>query len=397
MTRSLPGLNILVVGGGMISREVILPTLFQERRRGTVAQVAVAARTGKTIRSLRRAFPKEPLIGFPSGRETDPKAYEKAIARLAPPACVIVATPDDLHTDVVLCAIRHGIDCIVEKPLCLRAREARAIARAASRKGVYVLTDYHKRHDRAVRLLKRRVRQGELGEILHGYAWIEEKKEMPLKNFARWCERSSSFEYIGVHYVDVFHYVTGLLPKRLCAFGQKKFLPSAGKNAYDAIEALIEWRNGSALWVETAWVCSDAQSALTSQGMHLHGTLGEYRADHKDRNLSIVSDARGFQHVNPNFFQGYDSFDDGTEYVGYGYDSILQGLNDVRRIASETADLPPAKALARRKALLARWATSRALPEQALIGTAVIEGVRLSLSKGGRFVAFDERWNPRLE
>ena len=63
---------------------------------------------------------------------------------------------------------------------------------------------------------------------------------MPMKAFAAWAEHSSSFEYIGVHYVDVYYFVTGLKPKRVAAFGQKKWLPTQGKDAYDAVQAVIE-------------------------------------------------------------------------------------------------------------------------------------------------------------
>ena len=54
-------------------------------------------------------------------------------------------------------------------------------------------------------------------------------------------------------------------PERVVAFGQKKFLPKQGLKAYDAIQATIEWRDGSVLFVQTSWVCSDHNSALTNQ------------------------------------------------------------------------------------------------------------------------------------
>ena len=49
-------LDALVVGGGMISLEVILPTLFQERRRGKIGKVSVAARRTKTTGTVRETF-----------------------------------------------------------------------------------------------------------------------------------------------------------------------------------------------------------------------------------------------------------------------------------------------------------------------------------------------------
>ena len=397
------GLPVLLVGGGMISRDVILPTLFQERRRGNVGDISIASRRPETILGLREAFPSEAFEGYPDPARavagaSDPEAYKRALAELTGNGIVIIATPDHLHTPVILDAIASSHHVIVEKPLCLKVAEAHQIADAAGRKGIYVLTDYHKRHDRAIRAARYRYRRGEFGEMLHGHAWIEEKREMPLKVFARWCERSSPFEYIGVHYADAYYFITGLRPRRLVAFGQKKLLPKRGKDAFDAVQATIEWADGSVLFIQTSWVCSEFNSALTNQGLQLSGTEGEYWADHKDRGLHFVTQGRGFEHFNPNFFKPYDDFDvEGeSEYVGYGYDSIVQGLNDIRGIQRATEGMEAEDALARRREIIAKLEPLRPLPSQALIGTAINDGVRLSIQNGNRFVAFDDRMYPKL-
>ncbi|MGB9598054.1 MAG: Gfo/Idh/MocA family protein, partial [Candidatus Poribacteria bacterium] len=306
---------VLVVGGGMISEEVILPTVFQEQKRGRVGNVSIASRRAKTISHLKDVFKKYEFRGYPDPqKESDPERdhsdiYKQAIADLEDHGVVIVATPDHLHTPVILSAISAGHHVIVQKPLCLKVSEAHQILELSMDKGIYVLTDYHKRHDRAIRAVKFKYSQGDLGEMLHGHAWIEEKREMSLEVFARWCEKSSPFEYIGVHYADAYYYITGLKPKKLTAFGQKKFLPKHGKDAFDAVQATIEWEDGSVLFIQTSWVCSEYNSALTNQGLQLSGTEGEYWADHKDRNLHFVTQKKGYEDFNPNFFKGYNDWD----------------------------------------------------------------------------------------
>jgi predicted dehydrogenase len=268
----------------------------------------------------------------------------------------------------------------------------------ASKNGVYVLTDYHKRHDPAVRGAKYKYLQGELGELLHGHAWIEERREMPLQHFARWCEESSPFEYIGIHYVDVYYFITGLKPKRLVAFGQKKLLPKLGKNTFDSVQATIEWEDGSVFWVQTAWVCSEYNSALTNQGLQLLGTQGEYWADHKDRRCHFVTQKNRYEDYNPNFFKTFDSWelDEDYEVRGYGYDSIVQGINDIAMLNAETAGLDVNEAHLKRKQIIKKLESKRALPSQALVGTAVNEAVRLSIANNSRFVSFDVKMNPVL-
>ena len=401
MTTPLP---VLVVGGGMITREVILPTLFQERRRGKVGDISVVSRRARTIAHLRDLFPDEPFTGYPDPETTDPEAshpelYRHVIAGLPADAAVIVATPDHLHTPVIMTSIETGHHLVVQKPLCLKTAEAHQIARAAHEAGIYVYTDYHKRHDPAIRAARYRFRRGDLGQMLYGSAWIEERREMPLIHFRRWAAESSPFEYIGVHYTDAYYFITGLKPRRVVAFGQRKLLPQHGMpDTYDAVQAVIEWEDGSVLWVQTSWVASDKQTALTRQGMHLVGTEGEYWADHKDRNVHFVTQKDGFEHYNPLFFKTYDSWEaEGeTEVFGYGYDSIVQGLDDIRRIQAETAGLPEEEARRRRQELIARLEPLRPLPSQALIGTAINEAVRLSLDNGSCYVTFGPELTPAL-
>lgn len=395
-------IDVLVVGGGMISKEVILPTLFQEQKNGRIGNISISSLTGDIIRELQGMFPK--FTGYPDPdvhgeTERFPDMYKDAIKALPENGVVICATPDHLHTPVINAAIEIGRHVIVEKPLCLKVAEAKEIIRTSDEKGLYILTDYHKRHDRAVRAARYKFRSGQLGEMLHGHAWIEEPKYMALQVFKDWCEKSSSFEYIGVHYADAYYFITGLKPKRLVAFGQKKFLPTMGKNAYDANQVTIEWEDGSVFFIQTSWVNNEKNSAMTNQGMQLLGTMGEYWADHKARGLHFVTEEKGYEDYNPNFFKQYDSWDFPGEVdnVGYGYESIVQGINDIRRIGEATVGMSDADALATRKAMIKEMEETRGLPRQALIGVAINNAMRMSADAGGKFVSFDDEMNISFE
>jgi len=395
-------LPVLLVGGGMISEEVVMPTIFQERRLGKLGPIAISALDAKRLAHLKEAFPKEEFRCYPDpGKDinaVDPELYKTAIEELDPKGVVIVATPDHFHTPVIMEAIRAGHHVVCMKPLCLKVAEAHQIMEQARKLGRCVYTDYHKRHDRAVRAARYRYRKGDLGQMLHGHAWLEEKKAIALEVFKDWCEKSSPFEYVGVHYVDAYYFITGLRPRRVIAFGQKKFLPSKGKNAFDAVQATIEWEDDSILFIQTSWVSPDSDTAWANQGMELRGTKGEYFSHHKDRNTYFVTDDYGFEHYNPNFFKPYDDWNEPgrMQYVGYGYDSIVLGLDDIRRIHQATVGLPEQQALAKRQAMIAALEDIRPLPNQALIGTAVNEAVRLSIDNNSRWVAFDEKMYPRV-
>ncbi len=384
-------LNVLIVGGGMISQEVILPTVFQQRRAGKIRDVLVVSRRAQTIQTLRRQFPNENFHAWPdpdtvNPQESFPDIYRDAIQKLKPPGVVIVATPDHLHTPVILCAIDNGFDVIVQKPLCLDIAGARKILQTAQTAQRYVYTDFHKRHDPALRACQYKYRRGLLGEALCSHAWIEERREMPLKNFALWAEQSSSFEYIGCHYVDMFHFITGLMPRKVIAFGQKKFLPEHGKNAFDAVQAIIEWENGSVQYVQSSWVLPDANPNLTNQGFQITCTEGEFRADNADRNSNFVSTPNGFERFNPHFFKPYLDWDnfDRDYWTGYGGESIIQPIDDIIKLHQHPE---------RRQQLLADFEKTRPVPRQAMIATAVIQAARMSLDRHNAPVILDQNLN----
>ena len=397
--------DVLVIGGGMICEEAVLPTVFQERRLGNVSKVTVVSLNSGIIARLREVFPDEEFVGLPDPETTPPDqnmptAYKDALAEMGENGLVYVTTPDHLHTQMVLDAVNAGLDVVCMKPLCLKMDEAWQIIELAERKNAYVFTEYHKRRDRAVRALRYRFRRGDLGEPLYGHAWIEEPKYMPLDKFKLWAEKSSPFEYIGTHYADVYHYVTGLQPKRVVTFGQKKYLPTTGSNAYDAIQAVIEWEDGSAFWIQTSWVCPNDNAKMTQQGMMFQGTKGEYKAEHADRNCYFVTDEGGFEHYNPNFMKPYDDWDTpgGTDWTGYGYESNSMGIRDKLKILAACEGKSPEEQAAARRELLQQWDATgcRAMPRQALIGVAINQAVRMSVDAGGKFVTFGEKLSPHL-
>ena len=398
--------DVLVIGGGMICEDAVLPTLFQERRRGNVGKLQVVSLNAGIIKRLQTVFPDEPFDGVPDPArfpldQNMPTEYKRLMKELGPHGLVYVATPDNFHTAMALESLEAGHHVVCMKPLCLKVNEAYQIIESAKQHAGYVFTEYHKRRDRAARALRYRYRRGDLGEALYGHAWIEEPKYMALDKFKLWAEKSSPFEYIGTHYADLYYYVTGLLPRRVVAFGQKKFLPTHSSKAYDAIQTVVEWENGSAFWIQTSWVCSVKNAQMTQQGMMLQGTRGEYKSDHANRNTYFVTDDSGFEHYNPNFMKPYDSWNPGekVDYTGYGYESNAQGVYDVQRLLRETDGLSKEAAFKKRREMIAAWEKNgcRALPDQALIGVAINEAVRLSVDNGGRAVTFDEKLYPHLQ
>ena len=135
---------------------------------------------------------------------------------MPPRNIVVVAVPDQLHFDVIMTALRHDQHVCAVKPLVLKHAEAMEIEREAHARGLVVGVEYHKRFDDRSLMARRKYRAGLFGEFKLGTACLMEKWYYRHSNFQNWMttENSDAFTYIGCHYVDLVHFITGLLPDR---------------------------------------------------------------------------------------------------------------------------------------------------------------------------------------
>ena len=95
--------------------------------------------------------------------------------------------------------------------------------------------------------------------------------------------------YIGCHYVDLVHFVTGLLPSAVSVYGVLDELPN-GKQGYLWTDARVLWENGACLNVQNSLSFPDAAPGPNTQGMTLYCTGGGRGAliDHSDQYRGIA-------------------------------------------------------------------------------------------------------------
>jgi predicted dehydrogenase len=127
-------LDLLIIGGGMITHDLILPSAYHLQRLGRVGRISVCALNSPPLRALaqsaelQQAFPGqsfEPLPGL--GEPPDrmfPDLYRNALAHLSPRQAVIVAVPDQFHFEMVMTALEHDQHVLCVKPLVLQYEHA---------------------------------------------------------------------------------------------------------------------------------------------------------------------------------------------------------------------------------------------------------------------------------
>jgi len=270
---------------------------------------------------------------------------------------------------------------LVVKPLVPTIAEAEQLIQAAQKAAVYGAVEFHKRWDFANLKMKQAIENGSLGKLLNINVEYSQRKIIPTEAFSSWIDYTNIFQYLGVHYVDIIHFITKDCPGRLVATGQKQWLQEQGTDSYDAIQVLIEWSSGFVSTIATNWIDPKCSTAMSQQKMKIIGTKGRLESDQTDRGLRIFTDDC-FEEVNPYFCQSYPTLDGkNIEYQGYGIQSICQFLQDVKSIVD--GQHKPEDFRGRRPTFA-----------DSLVSTAVVEAANLSLENDSKWVYFGEKLEP---
>ncbi|MBM4039491.1 MAG: Gfo/Idh/MocA family oxidoreductase [Planctomycetes bacterium] len=242
---------------------------------------------------------------------------------------VTVVTPDHLHRRFVVGCLKAGKHVLVEKPLDVTVEGCDEMIAEADKAGRILQVDFHKRFDPYHRQLAARVAAGAIGNPLYGYAWMEDRIEVPRDWFPHWAPQSSPFWFLGVHMVDLIRFCTRAKGVSVFASGAKKKLASLGIDAWDCVNARIVFDDGSTFAVDTSWVLPDRFEAVVNQGIRIVGTEGAIEVDSQNRGAEACTAAEGQQTWNLGFFLEERDKDGSTRWSGYGIESIADFAHNV--------------------------------------------------------------------
>lgn len=395
--------DCLIVGGGMITHDQILPSLLQLQHLGQIGEISVVAQHARTVRNLaaaeiwKKAFPGQTFRIYPEdGDQPQPDLYRDCIARLSEQRIVVIALPDQLHFEAVMTALRHGQHVVCVKPLVLTAAEAARIEGEAYSRGLFVGIEYHKRFDERSLMARRRYRDGLFGEFRLGNASLMEKWYYRHSNFQNWCtaEYSDAFSYIGCHYIDLVHFITGLLPASVSVYGIRDRYPN-GNEGFLWADARILWDNGACLNVQNTLSFPDAGPGTNTQHLTMYCSRGDRGAmlHHSDQYRGLeyayveqpeAPGATTYAEPSPDYFQYVDLGGDRLCPVGYGYRSV-------ERLVEECKSVKQAGSLTDRQAMLKKIDSDGivATPANSRYNEYVMEAGRLSILNGAREAVID--------
>ncbi len=401
-------LDVAIIGGGMITHDLILPSVYHLQR-SIVGKISVCGRRTPPLKVLKEekefaeAFPGHDFTPYPAldtpEDNLQPELYKEVLASLPPRNAVIVALPDQLHYTVVMEALRHDQHVLCVKPLVLKYEQAVELEAYAKEKGLFVGIEYHKRFDTRSLMAKRQYARGDFGEFAMGEAKMIEPYFYRFSSFQHWftADQTDPFVYVGCHYVDLVCFITGLRPVNVSVQGYKKKFPN-GKEAYMWANGRVVFENGAILSVTDGLGYPDDGAGSNEQCLTMFcegdGKSGMIKHNDQFRGVrhsyleNIGCGGTRFNYVSPDFYRLIPWDGPGLKPVGYGFESIAASLRTMHRIENEVASLEEEDALLRRRERIREVDQMGliATPANSSVNELVTEAARMSILRDGDIV-----------
>lgn len=214
-----------------------------------------------------------------------------------------VCTPNNLHREHAMAAIRAGKHVYCDKPLALNAAEAEEMTTLARDSGLTCQVTFHNRFSPAVMRAKQMVDDGFLGEVISFRAVYLHSGYTDPKRPISWRMRreqsgSGALGDLGSHIIDLVRLLAGdfaqvnarlrtLVKQRPVRAGSDELVPVT---VDDDAFLQVEMANGALGTIEASRV---ATGTLDDLRFEIHGTRGAISFDLMNPNwLMVYDDAR---------------------------------------------------------------------------------------------------------
>jgi len=188
-----------IVGLGDIAQEALMPGVAHT---GNSEMTALVSGDPEKLAALGERYGVE-------GRY----AYEQFGQLLASGTidAIYLATPNWRHAEFAIPALEAGIHVLCEKPLDVSADKARAIIAAAERGGARLMTAYRLHFEPATLDAIRRIRAGELGELIAFTACFTQMVDPANHRATNGIEAGPLFD-MGAYPINAIRYLFGAEP-----------------------------------------------------------------------------------------------------------------------------------------------------------------------------------------
>jgi len=241
---------------------------------------------------------------------------------------VVVATPEHLHLEPTLAALRAGKHVIVEKPFATDAAEAHRMADAARDEGLLVMPAHLLRYEPRHRMVKDWLDGRDRGELISLYL----RRNRPASLFEIYSRVHPAFELTS-HDIDLALWFTARRVERVYAVHRQR----PGERNPHGFWALAEFEGNTVATFEAVW------STVKEANLEF-GDLCEVIAEHGTAHVNIANPGISFWdsagQTSPDPVYGTSSLDVVPLAVHREVEDFvecLRGARDVPQVSLEDA------------------------------------------------------------
>ncbi len=167
---------------------------------------------------------------------------------------VSIASPTWFHAEMAIAALASGKHVWCEKPMSLKLPDSEKMADAAAKAGMIAVLGYNYIQNPAIRLIKKLIQEGEIGEVKHVRVEMDEDymadPDTPYNSFFSGPQAGGALEEFGVHPLSLLQVLVG----DVAAASADQWKPYATRHdadgvnqpvaTYDIAGALLRLDNG---------------------------------------------------------------------------------------------------------------------------------------------------------
>ncbi|WP_426576540.1 Gfo/Idh/MocA family protein [Xenorhabdus stockiae] len=235
---------------------------------------------------------------------------------------VDICTPNYLHKEMALEAIKHGKHIYCEKPLALNSHDAKQMVAAAIIAGVKTLVGFNYMKNPTAQLAKEIISNGEIGEVVHFYGTHnEDYMADPLSPIHWHCFKNEAglgaLGDLGAHIINMAQYLVGdittvcgdmktIVKVRPEISGSSVLIPVENE---DQAHAMVRFDSGATGVIETSRIACGRKMGLTYVVTGTKGTLSFTQ--------ERMAELKLYRHDEPANRQGFKTILIGPEHPDY--------------------------------------------------------------------------------
>ena len=250
---------------------------------------------------------------------------------------VVIATPNDVHKEIAIDALRHGKNVVSEKPVTLCPADLEDMIAAANKAGKLFTVHQNRRFDGDFLMVKHIMESGELGNVFRIESRVQGSRGIP-SGWREEKEHGGGMLYDwGVHMLDqMLWFMRGT--KLLSVYSTMTYITNA--ECDDGFSVLCKFENGVEWIIEIQtnnfanlprWYILGVNGTAVVDDWDLHGKIVKVTDFSKQDSAPIVAGAGITRTMAPRTEDTIQTFplpseDFPTSWDGY-YNNLIAALN----------------------------------------------------------------------